>query len=60
MNKFKRYVLGSAEFQSQQVRGLLVELEQQAFIQLKGAYLLVTALPVWYGSLQQKLGQVRK
>lgn len=60
VNKFKRYVLGSAEFQSQQVRGLLVELEQQAFIQLKGAYLLVTALPVWYGSLQQKLGQVRK
>lgn len=58
--KLKSYLLGSVTFQQQQITALLNELEQNHFIQQKGPYLLVTALPVWYGSFHQKLGQVRK
>lgn len=58
--KLKPYVLGHPTFQQEQVMALLQEMVAQHFIVQRGAYFLVIELPVWYGSLRQKLGQVRK
>lgn len=58
--KLQPYVLGRRDFQQEQVMALLQEMVKQHFIVQREAYFLVTKLPVWYGSLSQKLGQVRK
>lgn len=60
LTKLKNYVLGNQEFKTQQAISLLTELVQRKYIVQKNQYLLVERLPLWYESMQEKLGKVRK
>ena len=57
--KLNNYVLGDRDFKKQQSMSLLKELVRQKYIVQKEQYILVIQVPVWYESIQEKLGKVR-
>ncbi|MBZ6014744.1 competence protein [Leuconostoc gelidum subsp. gelidum] len=60
LTKLENYVLGDKEFKKQQSMSLLKEFVQKKYIVQKEQYILVKHVPLWYESIQEKLGKVRK